>query len=132
MDVKPEISRLTGFTPNDNQPIIDTSSAQTVLTVSNRQTVVIGGLRQRQDVGEFNGLPYLKDLNVIGRLFRSHDTEVRESELVVFIMPEIITYAEEPSSRQKTAAETIDCRLQQIPEAEGCPPCCRRLPRCVT
>lgn len=128
MDVKPEISRLTGFTPNDNQPIIDTSSAQTVLTVSNRQTVVIGGLRQRQDVGEFNGLPYLKDLNVIGRLFRSHDTEVRESELVVFIMPEIITYAEEPSSRQKAAAETIDCRLQQIPEAEGCPPCCRRLP----
>ena len=26
------------------------------------------------------------------------------------------------------ADETIDCRLDQIPEAEGCPPCCRRLP----
>jgi hypothetical protein len=25
-------------------------------------------------------------------------------------------------------ADTIRCRLDQIPEAEGCPPCCRRLP----
>ena len=128
MEVKPEVSRLTGFTPGDNQPIIDTSSATTVLTVANRQTVVIGGLRQRQDVGDFTGLPYLKDLRGVGRLFRSRDTEVRESELVVFIMPEIIPYADEPTNRQKSAADTIDCRLAQIPEAEGCPPCCRRLP----
>lgn len=128
MEVNPEISRLTGFTPNDNQPIIDTSSAKTILTIANRQTVVIGGLRQRQDVGEFTGLPYLKDLNVIGRFFRSHDTDVRESELVVFIMPEIISYADEPTDRQKIAVETIGCRLNQIPEAEGPPPCCRRLP----
>jgi general secretion pathway protein D len=128
MDVKPEVSRLTGFTPGDNQPIIDTSSAQTVLTIANRQTVVIGGLRQRSDVGEFNGVPYLKDLKGVGRLFRSRDIDVRESELVVFIMPEIISYADEPNCRQKTAAETIECRLDQVPEAEGCPPCCQRLP----
>jgi general secretion pathway protein D len=128
MDVNPEVSRLTGFTPGDNQPIIDTSSATTVLTVANRQTVVIGGLRQRSDVGEFNGVPYLKDLKGIGRLFRSRDIDVRESELVVFIMPEIISYGDEPNCRQKIAAETIECRLDQVPEAEGCPPCCQRLP----
>jgi hypothetical protein len=128
MDVKPEVSRLTGFTPGDNQPIVDTSSASTVLTIANRQTVAIGGLRQRQDVGEFTGVPYLKDLSVIGRLFRSRDTDVRESELVVFIMPEIIPYDDEPTCRQQLAIDTIGCRLDQIPEAEGCPPCCRRLP----
>jgi general secretion pathway protein D len=128
MTVKPEVSRLTGFTPGDNQPIIDTNSASTILTVANRQTVVIGGLRQRQDVGEFNGVPYLKDLHVIGRLFRSRDIDVRESELVVFISPEIISYCDEPTCRQKLAEETVCCRLDQIPEGEGCPPCCRRLP----
>ena len=128
MTVNPKVSRLVGFTPGDNQPIIDTSSASTVLSIANRQTVVIGGLRQRGDVGKFNGIPYLKDLNVVGRLFRSHDTTVRESELVVFISPEIISYSDEPNCRQKIAAETIRCRLDQIPEAEGCPPCCRRLP----
>ena len=128
MDVRPEVSRLTGFTPGDNQPIIDTSSATTVVTVANRQLVVIGGLRQRQDVGDFTGVPYLKDLKLVGRLFRSRDTEVRESELIVFIMPEIIPYDDDPTCRQQIAGETIDCRLDQIPVAEGCPPCCRRLP----
>jgi general secretion pathway protein D len=128
MAVNPKVSRLVGFTPGDNQPIIDTSSTQTVLTIENRQTVVIGGLMQRDDVGKYNGIPYLKDLNVVGRLFRSHDLDVREGELVVFISPEIIGYADEPDCRQKIAAETIRCRLDQVPEAEGCPPCCRRLP----
>jgi general secretion pathway protein D len=128
MTVSPEFSRLAGFTPGDNQPIIDTRSATTSLTVANRQTVVIGGLRQRSDIGDFSGIPYLKDINVIGRLFRSRDTDVRESELVVFISPEIISYADQPTWRQRMAADTIRCRLDQIPEAEGCPPCCRRLP----
>jgi hypothetical protein len=128
MDVRPEVSRLVGFTPGDNQPIIDTSSAQTVVTVANRQLVVIGGLRQRQDVGDFTGVPYLKDMKLVGRLFRSRDTQVRESELIVFIMPEIVPYDEPPTCRQEIAGETIDCRLDQIPQAEGCPPCVRRLP----
>jgi type II/III secretion system protein len=122
------VSRLTGFTPGDNQPIIDTNSASTTLSVANRQTVVIGGLRQRGETGEFNGIPYLKDLHVVGRLFRSRDTDVRESELVVFISPEIISYDDAPNCRQRLCEETIRCRLDQIPEAEGCPPCCRRLP----
>jgi general secretion pathway protein D len=128
MNVNPEVSRLVGFTPGDNQPIIDTSSAQTVLTVANKQTFAIGGLRTRNDAAEFNGIPYLKDLNVVGRLFRSRDIDVREGELVVFISPEIESYAEEPNCREKIALETVRCRLDQIPEAEGCPPCCRRLP----
>jgi general secretion pathway protein D len=128
MTVNPAVSRLVGFTPGDNQPIIDTSSAATVVSIANKQTVVIGGLRQRSDVGNFNGVPYLKDMNLIGRLFRSRDLDVRESELVVFISPEIISYSDEPNCRQKIAAETIRCRLDQVPEAEGCPPCCRRLP----
>lgn len=132
MEVKPEISRLSGFTPGDNQPIIDINSTATVLTVANRQIVVIGGLRQRSDVGDFTGVPYLKDMNLLGRLFRSRETDVRESELIVFISPEIIGYADDPTLRQQAAAETIRCRLDQMPEAEGCPPCCRRLPTSPT
>jgi hypothetical protein len=67
-------------------------------------------------------------MKLIGRLFRSRDTNVRESELVVFISPEIVGYADEPRVRQQMVADTVRCRLDQIPEAEGCPPCCRRLP----
>jgi general secretion pathway protein D len=127
MEVAPEFSRHVG---NDEagQPIIDTREASSVLRVANRQTIVIGGLRQRDDIGEFSGIPYLKDLKIVGRLFRSRNTTVRESELVVFIMPEIIDCADEPNYREKAAEDTTRCRLDNIPEAEGCPPRCRRLP----
>ena len=128
MVVKPEFSRLTGFTPGDNQPIIDRRTTETVLRVANRQTVVIGGLRQRSDVGDFKGVPYLKDIRLVGRLFRSRNTDVRESELVVFVMPDIIGYDDDPNVRQQMVADTVRCRLDRVPEAEGCPPCCRRLP----
>jgi general secretion pathway protein D len=120
MKVMPEFSRLTGFTPGDNQPIIDRRTASTLLRVGNRQTLVIGGLRQRSDLGDFNGVPYLKDIPLIGRAFRARDTNVRESELVVFVMPEIINYADAPNSRQQLVANTIHGRLDQIPAAEAC------------
>jgi general secretion pathway protein D len=128
MDVSPEFSRLVGFDSN-GQPIIDTRQAKSTLRVANRQTVVIGGLRQRDDIGEFNAIPYLGDMKLLGRLFRARDTTVRESELVVFIMPEIVACpAPEPCYRQGMVEETVRCRLDQIPQAEGCPPYCRRLP----
>lgn len=122
MLVEPEFSRLTGFTPGDNQPIFDRRTASTTLRIANRQTVVIGGLRQRDDVGEFKGVPYLKDVRYVGRFFRARDTTVKERELVVFIMPEIIGPADPMNCRNQLVADTTNYRLDQIPEAEGCPP----------
>jgi hypothetical protein len=129
MFVEPEFSRLAGFTPQDNQPIIDTRKATTTVRITNRQTLVLSGLRQRSDTGEFNGIPFLKDVRFVGPLFRSRDTNVRESELIVFLMPEIVDYNEDLTMREAVALETIGCRLDAIPPAEGCegaggPNCC--------
>ncbi|QDU89918.1 Type II secretion system protein D precursor [Pirellulimonas nuda] len=124
MQVEPEFSRLTGFTPGDNQPIIDKRVANTTVRVANRQTFVLGGLRQRSDVGDFQGVPGLKDIRYFGHLFRSRKTEIRESELVVFISPEITGYESCPSPRDQFAADAVACRLDRIPHAEGCPTGC--------
>ncbi len=121
MNVSQEFSRVAGFTENDQQPIIDSRQASTSVRVANRQTIVIGGLRQRSDTGDFNGIPFLKDVKIIGPLFRSRDTNVRESELLVFIQPEIVDYNPVMQPREFMAAETIDCRLNGIAVAEGCP-----------
>lgn len=120
MLVEPEFSRLAGFTEGDSQPIVDTRSATTVVRVANRQTLVIGGLRQRSDTGDFNGIPGLKDIKYLGNLFRSRETTVQESELIVFIMPEIVDYDQNSHHREYMAQETIGCRLATIPKAEGC------------
>jgi general secretion pathway protein D len=122
MMVEPEFSRLAGFTPTEDQPILDTRKATTRVRIANRQTLVLSGLRQRSDTGEFNGIPFLKDVKYVGSLFRSRNTNVRESELTVFIMPEIVCYDDAPAARQYQALETINCRLEGIPYAEGCQP----------
>ncbi|MEM6330639.1 MAG: hypothetical protein AAF790_10365 [Planctomycetota bacterium] len=124
MDVKPEFSRLTGFTPGDNQPIIDRRTAETRVRVANGQTFVIAGLRQRSDVGDFKGIPLLTDVRFFGHLFRARETDIRESELVVFLSPTIVGYEGHMSPRDRATADTIDCRLANIPQAEGCPTDC--------
>lgn len=123
LTVRPEFSRLTGFTPGDNQPIIDTRATTTTVRVASGQTLVIGGMRQRSDVGDFAGVPGLKDIRWGGHLFRSRSTNIRESELVVFITPRIVGYTEALNCRERMVKDTIDCRLNHIPRAEGCPHC---------
>jgi hypothetical protein len=127
MSVSPEFSRFVG-TDSNGQPIIDTRFAETVLSAANRQTIVIAGLRQREDIGEFSGVPYLKDIRGVGKLFRSRDTRVRESELVVFISAEIISPADPLNHREAQIVDTVGCRLNQVTEAEGCPPPCDSSP----
>ena len=119
MVVEPEFSRLTGFTPESQQPIIDRRTAKTTVRVMNGQTLVIGGLRQRTDVGTFNGIPLLKDIPYLGILFRSRETDVRESELIVFIQPEIVNYAEALRCRESAALGTSHKYLDQIPMGQA-------------
>lgn len=123
LTVIPEFSRLAGYTPETDQPIIETRRATTRVRVANSQTIMIAGLRQRSDVGSFSGIPLLKDIRYIGRLFRSHDTQIRESELVVFLTPEIVGYNDCLDERDRVTADTIHCRLDRVPPAEGCPSC---------
>lgn len=123
LTVVPEFSRLAGFTPGTNQPIIDTRRATTRVRVRDRQTLMIAGLRQRSDVGDFDGVPLLKDIRFVGHLFRSRRTEVTESELVVFLTPEIVGFSNPLGTRDRLTADTVNCRLDYIPAAEGCP-CC--------
>lgn len=91
MDVVPSFSRLTGYSDGANpQPIIDRRETSTTVRVADGQVLVIGGLRQRIDLNIDNGIPYLKDLKYVGKLFRYRRTQVRESELVVFLKTEIL------------------------------------------
>ncbi len=116
LNVKPTFSRLVGFTTGQTpQPIIDTREAKTMVRVLDGQTLVIGGLRQRQDVGDFSGVPVLKNLWGVGHLFRRRETTTRETELVVFITPQLITpcYAGRP--REGVALGHSHAHLEAVP-----------------
>lgn len=80
-----------GFT----QPIINTRVARTSVMVKDGETVVIGGfMRDRVEEIE-TGIPLLKDLPILGPLFRRTEKAKSRTELMVFLTPRIVRTPEE-------------------------------------
>ncbi|MCA9174120.1 MAG: secretin and TonB N-terminal domain-containing protein [Planctomycetales bacterium] len=117
MEVTPTFSVLAGF--NQGQPIIDSREAKTKVRVGNGQTLVIGGLRQRTETENTRGVPGIKDVKRIGALFRDHDTSVRESELLVFLRPEICG-CDAMKVREQIAGEHCRELLRRLPAPTDC------------
>ncbi|MBL6707485.1 MAG: hypothetical protein ISQ06_15345 [Planctomycetaceae bacterium] len=122
--INPKFSVLAGFTENDQQPIIDRREAKTTVRVHNGETFVLGGLRQRTKLQNRSGIPYLKDRKYIGKLFRFRQDTFRESELLVFITPQIIAPSAPRTLREDVASdfinEELDCN-RRAPDV--CWPC---------
>ncbi|GEM_PF-5564823 len=119
MDVSTEFSVLTGNL--NGQPIIDTRTADTSVRVANGQSFVLGGLRQKSVNEKVKGVPYLKDMRHFGKYFRSHETEVTESELIVFIKPEIVGPFNNATPREAHARSISNLQLDRIAVADECP-----------
>ena len=124
LKVQPEFSVVTDFIANN--PVIDSRTAETTVRVADGQTFVLGGLRQKSIIESTSGVPFLKDMKYVGKLFRSHDTEIRESELIVFLKPEIVTPYACGTAREQQAASVTSRQLDEIPHAQdqSLIPCC--------
>ena len=73
-----------------NGVIINTQNAETNVVVENGETTVIGGLTNQEIKNLKVGLPFLKDIPVIGFLFGYDKKEVITRDLVIFVTPTIV------------------------------------------
>lgn len=71
-------------------PGISTRRAETTAEAPSGQSIVIAGLIQQQTRQSIEGLPGLKDLPMLGTLFRSRDFLNNETELVIIITPYLV------------------------------------------
>jgi type II secretory pathway component GspD/PulD (secretin) len=69
---------------------ITTRSAQTNVRLKDGDTMVIGGLISSTDVKNFNKVPFLGDLPVLGKLFQSVSKSKNETEVVIFLKAKIV------------------------------------------
>ena len=76
------------FDPNG--VIINTQNAETNVVVEDGETAVIGGLTNQEIQNIRTGLPFLKDLPVIGFLFGYDKKTVVSRDLVIFVTPTIV------------------------------------------
>jgi len=69
---------------------LQTRQARTRVMVRDGGTAVIGGIYQASDTSSSSGVPILRDLPVLGALFRSHSQNTQHDELLIFITPRIV------------------------------------------
>ncbi|MEO5904051.1 MAG: secretin N-terminal domain-containing protein [Gemmatimonadaceae bacterium] len=87
-----EVSTLTSQTIASalNAPVISTREASTRATIKNGQTVVIAGLIGTTEEISDTGVPFLKDIPIIGNLFKRQTRSRNRTELAIFVTPYIV------------------------------------------
>ena len=91
MDLHPEVSDLASNSTVQGGVIINTSEADTRVMVDDGQTAVIGGLIRTNEGTIRQGVPLLKDIPIIGLLFRSSNTSHQSRELIIFVTPRLLS-----------------------------------------
>jgi type II secretion system protein D len=87
--IQQEINQATNEVAFD-APVISTREASTQVLVKDGQTIVLGGLRDHQRDVTRGGVPILSDLPLIGGLFGSDTRRTSETELYLFLTPQIL------------------------------------------
>ena len=84
-----------------SQPAFSTRSTNTNIVVKDKQTLVIGGLMETTKSYSDTGVPILKDIPILGRLFKAKADRLRKSELIIFITPHVIADVSEANQATK-------------------------------
>ena len=89
--VSPEVSNIVELDRVSGLPTLASRRASTTVRVKDGETIVIGGLTQRQEYVTNRKVPILGDLPIVGALFRSKSKSSTDTELVFLITPRILT-----------------------------------------
>lgn len=86
----------------DGIPQENTREAKANVLVRDGETVVIGGIMKDTNANSDTGVPYLKDIPVLGWIFKKSSWQKDFEELVVFITPRIMSAGSEnlPTAEQ--------------------------------
>ena len=84
MDIRQKIQSIGGFTTIDNNQIPTTidREANAKVAVQDGQTVMLGGFISTDRSKSASGVPLLKDIPILGNLFRSTSKTLNRKELM--------------------------------------------------
>src|SRR5213078_2760170 len=103
------LQKLDSLVPNGNVnisgnsvPTIDTKYIRTNVSAQNGSTIILGGLIEDQKQKNYQGIPYLSRIPLIGAAFRSTASNKKRSELIVLMCPQVtLTKLDQYRLRQK-------------------------------
>lgn len=110
-----QVSNIRELDPQTGLPLLSQREASTTVRARNGETIVLGGLLQKQEYTTKRKTPILGDLPLIGALFRSTAREQTDSELVILITPTILT----PEGRLPDEQQERETRQRFLGEAQA-------------
>jgi type IV pilus assembly protein PilQ len=94
LEVSAKNNSIRGAIAPGAPPAIDTREVETQALVKDGQTIVLGGILQNRQTENQTGIPELKDVPLLGWLFKNKATTSNQLELLVFITPRIVDHTE--------------------------------------
>jgi type II secretory pathway component GspD/PulD (secretin) len=117
-----EISTLSAPDPVTGLPNKTSRTAKTKVRVTDGQTIVLGGLIQHELRETKGGIPLLRDIPLIGKLFRHKRSENIETELVIFITPRILSQTGHlPEDEERQLRDRFGVESAPAPQTEQAP-----------
>jgi type IV pilus assembly protein PilQ len=90
LTLKEDLVEMIDIGGGSQAPRTKKIEGNTRVTVNNGETLVIGGIYQKQEKDETSGTPGLMRIPILGWLFKEQLKEEKVKELVIFITPKII------------------------------------------
>lgn len=102
-----EVTRLGDQVTLQQSPLVQqfkfgTRTAETVLTLKDGESVVIGGLLQDEDRTTVSKVPGFGDIPVLGWLFKSTTRDVVRTDVILTITPRIVRGLEMPGADEQS------------------------------
>ena len=124
MDIQQTISELDGFidmgggqqgSSGQKAPQTTEREASSTISVRDGDTILLGGFIRDAKTDTESGVPFLKDIPLLGSLFKSQSATSKRSELLVLIRPTILKTPEDAALMVSQERQ----RLPGIREAEA-------------
>jgi len=93
MRIEESIDEISGSTDITGVGAVPTTSSRTLsaeIAVHDRETVLLGGFIRNSDQKSKSGVPWLKDIPVLGPLFSSRSNTKERKELIVLMRPTVL------------------------------------------
>lgn len=127
LDIAQEVSNVstastsTSSTNSINSPTFTQRDVQSRVVVQDGQTIGLAGLIQDSVTRSNQGVPFIKDIPVIGALFGQQNNTRTRDELLVLITPHVI-------HDQRDALDLTQDLREQLPNAAAVPQVLQQLP----
>ncbi len=110
MKLSIEVSQITGTSNigGINQPVISQRKIEHDIRLKNGEVSVLGGLIERTQTKNINGIPGLAQLPLFRYLFSDNSNEVKEDEVLIVLTPHVLRLPSITAENLKTLAAGTD------------------------